>query len=149
MLVLLGFLINFGLIATGIGEEEPVDDTPPVNVARLRQTLNELNTEIAGLQFPTLADSQAKTSALFGLAEAHGVQITSLTNEPPEAESFGPVALTKLTSSVTTKGPRGNVIDLLLELGETFGETTVISDVVVAGTVDDWTLSFVLTQRAG
>ena len=103
VLVLLGFLINFGLIATGLGEEEPINDTPPVNTGRLQITLNELNTEIADLQFPAVADAQAKTSSLFGLAEAHGVQIISLTNEPPAAESFGPVALTKLISSITTK----------------------------------------------
>ena len=150
ILAALGLLINLVIVATGAGAQGDEDLETIVNPRRQQIILERLNEELAAVseeQFPTLPEVQQKLGPpFFSLATTHDVTIASLDNDPPLSETLGRTDYAVLVSRVELRGLQSNIINMLLKSREIFGNTSLISDLAVAGTSDKWVIKYALTQ---
>ena len=146
----LGLVIILGILATGgAAEEEP--PIRRVSPPGQQSELDALNSDIAALvdrDFPILTDVQAQENALdlFRLAQDHNIRVRSVVNDAPETVTLGRLDVTTIASNIDMMGARGDVIEMLLNMGTIFGEATLFSNVSVQGSEDEWIIQFKLTQ---
>ena len=145
----LGALICLGILYAGTtAEAEPISEAP-LDSARLRRTIASLDGEIQAeieSKFPSVAVAEANADALFPLAQEHGVRIENWLNGAPQSEKLGKTDLSKLVTSLEIRGTQPDIIGMLLDLENAFGEGIIISNVNVNGTPEDWVIQFDLTQ---
>ena len=142
-------IVNFAFFITRSGPVDTMVDLPAKNPVSQRATLEALQLEAGALDalFPSKDQAQENTFVkLFALAQTHSVEIRSVNSADPVIETLGRDSFQKLDSRVTVQGIRTNVINMLLELPEVFGETLIVDNVSVSGTLAAWRVEFNLTQ---